>query len=121
MLERYAETLSAVSFCSPVLVTNAAATQPDTSGCAILTVTEKCDALLYLQGLIDTDKEKARVTSRVESMNQQLTKLTTAMAVANYAEKVPPAVQASNIEKKAQLEAELQQLATALATLSTMA
>ena len=118
MLERFAETLSALSFCSPVSISNDVSIE--SRGGAILTISDKCDALLYLEGLIDTAKEKTRVTSRIETTQQQLAKLRTTMSMANYAEKVPASIREANQEKEAQLEAELLQLDTAMATLSTL-
>jgi len=118
MLERFAETLSALSFCSPVSISKDVSIE--SRGCAILTISDKCDALLYLEGLIDTAKEKTRVTSRIETAQQQLAKLRTSMSMANYAEKVPASIREANQEKEAQLEAELLQLDAAMATLSTL-
>ena len=118
MLERFADTLAPLSFCNPVTVS---AESGHERGCAIITISDKCDAILYLEGLIETDKEKARVATRVESVQQQLVKLRNAMTVANYSDKVPATVQTANKDKETQLEAELVQLAAAFSTLSTMA
>lgn len=91
-----------------------------TKGCAIVTVSDKCDAIVHLEGLIDVQKEKTRITGLVDKKKQQLVKLRESMTIANYTEKVPLPVQEANKEKEIELDSELQQLDAAFATLSTM-
>lgn len=117
MLAPFADTVSTLAFCQPVSVSTDGG---NTRGCAIVTVSDKCDAIVHLEGLIDVQKEKTRITGLVEKKRQQLVKLQEGMVVPNYTEKVPLAVQETNKEKEGELEAELQQLDAAFATLSTM-
>ena len=109
--------ISTLAFCQPVSVSTDGG---NTRGCAIVTVSDKCDAIVHLEGLIDVQKEKTRITGLVEKKNQQLVKLKEGMVVPNYTEKVPLIVQEANKDKEVELEAELQQLEAAFATLSTM-
>ncbi len=117
MISRFADTISTLGFCQPVSVSIDGG---NTRGCAIVTVSDKCDAIVHLEGLIDVQKEKTRITGLVEKKRQQLVKLQEGMVVPNYAEKVPLSVQETNKEKETELETELQQLDAAFATLSTM-
>ena len=93
--------------------------EESTRGCAISTVSDKCDAIVHLEGLVDVQNEKTRITALLDKKRQQLSKLQESMLVANYAEKVPLPVQESNKEKVSELAIYVQQLDTAFATLST--
>lgn len=117
MITHFTGNISTLAFCQPVSVSTDGGS---TRGCAIVTVSDKCDAIVHLEGLIDVQKEKTRITGLVEKKRQQLVKLQEGMVVPNYMEKVPLAVQETNKEKEGELEAELQQLDAAFATLSTM-
>ncbi|XP_046657722.1 valine--tRNA ligase-like isoform X2 [Daphnia pulicaria] len=117
MLTHFTGNISTLSFCQPVSVSTDGG---NTRGCAIVTVSDKCDAIVHLEGLIDVQKEKTRITGLVEKKRQQLDKLQEGMVVPNYTEKVPLTVQETNKEKEVELETELQQLDAAFATLSTM-
>ncbi|XP_059352638.1 valine--tRNA ligase-like isoform X2 [Daphnia carinata] len=117
MLAPFADNIATLAFCQPVSVSTDGG---NTRGCAIVTVSDKCDAIVHLEGLIDVQKEKTRITGLVEKKRQQLVKLQEGMVVPNYTEKVPLSVQETNKEKEGELEAELQQLDAAFATLSTM-
>ena len=105
MIERFADTISTLAFCHPVSVSIDGG---NTRGCAIVTVSDKCDAIIHLEGLIDVQKEKTRITGLVEKKRQQLVKLQEGMVVPNYTEKVPLSVQETNKEKETELETELQ-------------
>lgn len=117
MVARFADNISTLAFCQPVSVSTES---ENTRGCAIVTVSDKCDAIVHLEGLIDVEKEKTRITGLVEKKRLQLVKLQESMVVPNYADKVPASVQEANKDKEIELEAELQQLDSAFATLSTM-
>lgn len=117
MIDGFADNISTLAFCAPVSVSTDGG---NTRGCAIVTVSDKCDAIVHLEGLIDVQKEKTRINGLVDKKRQQLVKLKESMEIANYVEKVPLPVQETNKEKEVELEAELQQLDAAFATLSTM-
>lgn len=116
-IERFSDTIATLALCQPVTVSTDGGS---TRGCAIVTISDKCDAIVHLEGLIDVQKEKTRITGLVEKKKQQLVKLREGMTISNYSEKVPLPVQEANKEKEVELDAELQQLDAAFATLSTM-
>jgi valyl-tRNA synthetase len=97
MITHFTGNISTLAFCQPVSVSTDGGS---TRGCAIVTVSDKCDAIVHLEGLIDVQKEKTRITGLVEKKRQQLVKLQEGMVVPNYMEKVPLAVQETNKEKE---------------------
>lgn len=113
MLERFADTVATLAFCQPVTVS---VDGGETRGCAMVTLSDKCDAIIHLEGLIDVGKEKTRITGLVEKKKQQLVKVRESAE----SDKIPVAVREANQEKLAELEAELAQLDAAFATLSSM-
>lgn len=117
VLERFSGTISTLSFCTPVSIADSC---DNTKGWAIETVSDKCDAYINLEGLVDVKKEIVRITKDVEKKQQALKKLQEAMAVPSYAEKVSLEVQTKDKEKMAEMNAELLQLDAAFKTLSTM-
>ena len=54
----------------------------------------------FIEGLIDVQKEKTRITGLVEKKRHHLVKLQEGMVVPNYAKKSPFAVQETNKEKE---------------------
>jgi len=117
ILERFSGTISTLSFCTPVSIADSC---DKTKGWAIENVSDKCDAYINLEGLVDVKKEIARITKDVEKKQQALSKLKEAMAVPSYTEKVSLEVQTKDQEKVAEMNAELLQLDAAFKTLSTM-
>ena len=97
MITHLAGNISTLAFCHSVSVSTDGGS---TRGCAIVTVSDKCDAIVHLECLIDVQKEKTRITGLVEKKRQQLVKLQEGMVVPNYAEKSPFAVQETNKEKE---------------------
>lgn len=89
-------------------------------GCAIITISDKCEVHLQLKGLIDPVKEVSKLEQKQDRLNSQLTKLQAAVQVPDYENKVPEEVRSSNQEKMQQIEGELTQLIAAIATLKTM-
>ncbi|XP_038047447.1 valine--tRNA ligase-like [Patiria miniata] len=84
------------------------------SGCAMATVSDKCEVHLLLKGLVDTEKEISKLAQRIEKLEVQRNKLQQATMVPDYATKVPQAVQDSNKEKMSQTENEVQKLQDAM-------
>ena len=117
MMERFADTISTLAFCKPVSVS---VDGGNTRGCAIMTVSDKVDIIVHLEGLIDVAKEKTRIQGLLDKKRQILVKLKESMEIPNYVDKVPPAVQETNKEKETELETELLQLDAAFQTLSLM-
>ncbi|XP_022099146.1 valine--tRNA ligase-like [Acanthaster planci] len=83
-------------------------------GCAMATVSDKCEVHLLLKGLVDTEKEIGKLAQRIEKLEVQRNKLQQATMVPDYVAKVPQAVQDSNKEKMSQMENEVQKLQDAI-------
>lgn len=116
ILEDYREPLATMSYCSRIIFDET----PPATGCAILTVGSECQVYLSLKGLIEAEKEIAKLTKKKDALQQTVMKLNQSMQMADYAAKVPAEVQASNTEKLTQSEAEIQRIADAIATLRLM-
>lgn len=90
------------------------------AGCAMLTVSALCEAHVMLKGVINVEKEVAKLDAKKDTLTKQLKKLQDAAAVPTYLTKVPEDVRNQNTEKMSQLSAEVERLEKALSTLSTM-
>lgn len=115
ILKKYANDLATVSYCSKLEFDT---TPP--AGCAILTVSGQCEVHLLLKGLIEADKEIAKLQKKQAQLEQSVTKLKQAMAASDYSTKVPAEVQTANTEKLEQSESEIQRIAQAMETLKLM-
>ncbi|KAJ7377423.1 hypothetical protein OS493_029323 [Desmophyllum pertusum] len=85
-------------------------------GCAVATVSDKCEVHVLLKGVVDVAKEITKLEGKQEKLNGQLGKLREAMEIADYATKVPENVQQQNTEKLKQLETELGKIQKAIAS-----
>ncbi|KAL0838552.1 hypothetical protein ABMA28_016658 [Loxostege sticticalis] len=90
------------------------------TGCSILTVSDKIEVHLVLKGLIDPQKEIAKMEKKKEALSQTISKLQQAMAADDYTTKVPAEVQKSNSEKLTQSQGEIERLQAAMETLKLM-
>uniref|UniRef100_T1PE59 Valine--tRNA ligase n=1 Tax=Musca domestica TaxID=7370 RepID=T1PE59_MUSDO len=115
ILKKYASDLATVSYCSKIEFD-----QTPPAGCAILTVSGQCEVHLLLKGLIEADKEIAKLQKKQAQLEQAVTKLKQAMSASDYTTKVPAEVQTANTEKLAQSESEIQRIAQAMETLKLM-
>uniref|UniRef100_A0A0B7ANU5 Valine--tRNA ligase n=1 Tax=Arion vulgaris TaxID=1028688 RepID=A0A0B7ANU5_9EUPU len=86
-------------------------------GCAMSTVSAKCETHLMLKGQIDITKEKVKLETKKETLNKQLTKLIEAAASPDYLTKVPEKVRTDNAEKVAALTTEIQTITNGIETL----
>ncbi|CAH0715283.1 unnamed protein product, partial [Brenthis ino] len=89
-------------------------------GCSILTVSDKIEVHLVLKGLIDPQKEIAKLEKKKENLTQTINKLQQAMAADDYSTKVPVDVQKLNSEKLSQSQGEIERLQAAVETLKLM-
>ncbi|RZC38986.1 valine--tRNA ligase, partial [Asbolus verrucosus] len=114
-VNKFIQGLQTLSYCSKIAVNVGA---PE--GCAIITVSDKCQVNLLLKGLIEPTKELAKIQKKLEFLQGAKNKLNQAMSAADYATKVPPDVQQANSEKFAQTVVELERLQTAMEALKLM-
>ncbi|CAG4982778.1 unnamed protein product [Colias eurytheme] len=89
-------------------------------GCSILPISDKIEVHLSLMGLIDAEKEIQKIVKKEQTLEQTLKKLNQAMAVDDYANKVPADVQTANSEKLKQIKGELEKLNKAMQTLKNI-
>lgn len=116
ILEDYKDAVATLSYCSRIIFDES----PPVTGCAILTVGSECQVYLLLKGLIEADKEIAKLAKKKDILVQTVTKLNQSMQMADYATKVPLDVQTTNSEKLVQSEAEIQRIIDAIETLRLM-
>lgn len=119
VLGRFADDLATQAYCGVVRLAGAEAEAPP-AGCAILTVSAQCEVHLMLKGLIDADKELAKLQTKRDALVQTVAKLDAAMAAADYGVKVPAKVQEANVEKLTQSRGEIERIAGAMETLKLM-
>lgn len=87
-------------------------------GCAIVPVSDRCEAYLLLKGFIDVKKEIERLESKREKISGPLIKLKASTEVSDYTEKVPIEVRTANTERLRQLELELEKVIEAIKAIS---
>ncbi|XP_012938411.1 valine--tRNA ligase [Aplysia californica] len=113
MLGSYEELISTMCNTSSI---SCSTTDPP-SGCAMSTVSARCETHLMLKGQIDIPKELAKLQSKKESLNQKLGKLTTDASKSDYEAKVPENVRTENSKKMEQLTAEIATITSGVETL----
>ncbi|WAR22740.1 SYVC-like protein [Mya arenaria] len=89
-------------------------------GCAVQTVSAKCETHFMIKDFIDIDKEVVKLTGKKERLQGQLKKIEDAMKKDDYTTKVPADVQEQNTSKQSELSQEIETLAVAMEMLSTM-
>lgn len=113
ILQKYSLALSTLSYSNISFETPPA-------GCAILTVSGECEIHLLLKGLIEADKEIAKLEKKKAGLEQTVTKLQQSMAANDYETKVPADVREANTEKLTQSSSEIQRIISAVETLKLM-
>uniref|UniRef100_A0A8B9KKM6 Valine--tRNA ligase n=1 Tax=Astyanax mexicanus TaxID=7994 RepID=A0A8B9KKM6_ASTMX len=83
-------------------------------GCAVAIASDKCSVHLMLKGLIDLEKEVAKLTTKQGELEKQMEKLEEKMKKSDYREKVPAKVQELDAEKLRQSQTELQKVKEAI-------
>ncbi|XP_072015193.1 valine--tRNA ligase-like [Amphiura filiformis] len=83
-------------------------------GCAMATVSDKCEVHLQLTGLVDTSKEIEKLEKRISSLTSQQTRLQETMDKPDYESKVPENVKKTNSEKMLQTQNELEKITDAI-------
>jgi valyl-tRNA synthetase len=79
-------------------------------GCAIQTVSAKCEVHIMLKGLIDVDKELARLDEKKLKLEGQLNKLQEVTSQSDYLTKVPENVRQQNNTKVEEIQSEIASL-----------
>lgn len=115
-LMKYSMNLATLSYCSTIDFE----TTPPAVGCAIFTLSDKCEIHLLLKGLIEVDKEIIKLEKKKEGLGQTIGKLNQLIADPGYVTKVPEDIRNINTEKLQQSEGELERITSAMATLKAM-
>ncbi|XP_050524472.1 valine--tRNA ligase [Daktulosphaira vitifoliae] len=90
------------------------------TGCAILSISNKCQVHILLKGLIEISKEIEKLKKKSDQLHQTIEKLIKAMNVVDYETKVPEDVIKSNQEKLKQSKDEIDRLTEAIEVLKLM-
>ncbi|CAB1456282.1 unnamed protein product [Pleuronectes platessa] len=90
------------------------ANQPVPEGCAVAIASDRCTVNLMLKGLIDSEKEVAKLMTKKGDLEKQMEKLREKMAKSDYKEKVPTKVQEQDAEKLRQSQTELEKVTEAV-------
>ncbi|XP_077317271.1 valine--tRNA ligase isoform X2 [Lithobates pipiens] len=93
---------------------------PAPEGSAVNTASDKATVYLILKGLIDVEKEVAKLQVKKTELSRQLEKLQERVSGADYRNKVPTAVQQQDADKMKQLETENQKVVEALSSFQKM-
>ncbi|KAM4697001.1 valine--tRNA ligase [Rhinophrynus dorsalis] len=86
------------------------AQDPPPAGSAVNTASDKAAVYLVLKGLIDVEKELAKLQVKKAELGRQLEKLRERVGGADYRSKVPLAVQQQDTERMKQIETEYQKV-----------
>ncbi|KAK9405835.1 valine-tRNA ligase [Crotalus adamanteus] len=115
---RCSEYICILSSSKQVLVLEPGQVPP--SGCAVAIASDKCIVHLLLKGLIDAEKEIAKLTGKKAELQKQILLLRQRMVNPEYAVKVPAKVQELDAAKLKQSETELQKADEALQNFKKM-
>lgn len=89
-------------------------------GCALSTLSDKCKLYIMLKGIIDIDKEEAKLNKKKESLVKQIESIQKEQSRDNYETKVPEDVRQKNKEKLIQLSNEVHLIVEGINQLSSM-
>ncbi|KAL3276232.1 hypothetical protein HHI36_020948 [Cryptolaemus montrouzieri] len=115
VVSKYNAALCTLAYCSKVAINE---TQP--VGCAVLTVSDKCEVHLLLKGLIEPSKEISKIEKKMQALQATEASLAKAISAVDYSTKVPVEIQEANTEKLSQTKVELTRLEIALQGLKLM-
>lgn len=114
-LQKYIPALCTLAYCSKIELN-----QTSPTGCAILTISDKCEVHLLLKGFIDPTKELEKILKKKDQLTDTKSRLEKTMSAADYLVKVPAEVQEQNTVKMSQTNTELDRLEKAIETLKLM-
>ncbi|CAJ0572580.1 unnamed protein product, partial [Mesorhabditis spiculigera] len=105
------------------LFTKEQSAQIPTKGCSHVTLSSTnaqstSNIYILLEGIIDIDKERAKLGGKKEKLDVQIKKLLELESKPDYESKVPLGVRTNNQEKKETLEKEVRSLESAIAALA---
>eukprot|EP00064_Thunnus_orientalis_P014842 superscaffoldBa00002643_g14889 len=108
LVEKYSLQIQTLSYSQAIIPL--IANQPVPEGCAVAIASDRCTINLMLKGLIDVEKEVAKLMTKKGDLEKQMQKLREKMAKNDYKEKVPAKVQEQDAEKLRQSQTELEKV-----------
>uniref|UniRef100_A0A3Q3F1S8 Valine--tRNA ligase n=1 Tax=Labrus bergylta TaxID=56723 RepID=A0A3Q3F1S8_9LABR len=112
LVQKYSLQVQTLSYSQAVIPLTA--NQPVPEGCAVAIASDRCTVNLMLKGLIDVEKEMAKLVTKKGDLEKQMEKLKEKMAKSDYKEKVPVKVQEQDAEKLRQSQTELEKVNEAM-------
>uniref|UniRef100_A0A6Q2X8Z8 Valine--tRNA ligase n=1 Tax=Esox lucius TaxID=8010 RepID=A0A6Q2X8Z8_ESOLU len=112
LVEQYSLQIQTLSLSQTVQPVPATGAVPE--GCAVAIASDRCTVNLMLKGLIDLEKEVAKLTVKKGELEKQMEKLRERMEKSDYKEKVPVKVQELDAEKLRQSQTELEKAKEAI-------
>ncbi|XP_005731906.1 valine--tRNA ligase [Pundamilia nyererei] len=112
LVQKYSLQIQTLSYSQAVIPLTA--NQPVPEGCAVAIASDRCTVNLMLKGLIDVEKEVAKLMTKKGDLEKQMEKLREKMGKNDYKEKVPVKVQEQDAEKLRQSQIELEKVKEAM-------
>ncbi|XP_023278259.1 valine--tRNA ligase-like [Seriola lalandi dorsalis] len=112
LVQKYSLQIQTLSYSQAIIPLTA--NQPVPEGCAVAIASDRCTVNLMLKGLIDVEKEVAKLMTKKGDLEKQMEKLREKMAKNDYKEKVPVKVQEQDAEKLRQSQTELEKVKEAV-------
>uniref|UniRef100_A0A673CC42 Valine--tRNA ligase n=1 Tax=Sphaeramia orbicularis TaxID=375764 RepID=A0A673CC42_9TELE len=112
LVHKYSLQIQTLSYSQAVIPLTA--NQPVPEGCAVAIASDRCTVNLMLKGLIDVEKEVAKLMTKKGDLEKQMEKLKEKIAKTDYKEKVPVKVQEQDAEKLRQSQIELEKVKEAI-------
>ena len=108
-LKQFSDLICTLTTSSAVMFLEAAEQPP--VGCAIQTVSAKCEVHLLLKGIVDVDKEVAKLQEKKAKLTADCDKLHQVIESDDYCTKVPENIRNQNAEKVTEMKEEIEKLA----------
>ncbi|KAK0151520.1 Valine--tRNA ligase [Merluccius polli] len=112
LVQKYSLQIQTLSYSQTVNAVTPDQAVPE--GCAVAIASDRCTINLVLKGVIDVEKEVAKLTTKKGELEKQMEKLREKMAKNDYKEKVPVKVQEQDAEKLRQSQTELEKVTEAI-------
>uniref|UniRef100_A0A8C6V2Q8 Valine--tRNA ligase n=1 Tax=Neogobius melanostomus TaxID=47308 RepID=A0A8C6V2Q8_9GOBI len=112
LVEKYSLQIQTLSYSQAVIPVTGS--EPVPGGCAVAIASDRCTVHLMLKGLIDVEKEVAKLMTKKGDLEKQMEKIKEKMAKGDYKDKVPAKVQEQDTEKLRQSQIELEKAKEAI-------
>lgn len=117
LVQKHTDTIKVITLAGDVRVLTG---ETPPAGCAVQTVSAKCETHFMIKDFIDIQNEIGKLTSKKDRLQGQLKKIQDSMARDDYLTKVPEGIQQENNTKQAELNEEIEKLTAAMNMLSSI-